>query len=105
MLIDRILAQKRKDQWFRIPAVKGTALEFNVYARRLRSPVDSVLEVFDHAGKSLASNDDSAGPDSVLKLTPSETTNYFVKVSDRLGLGGTDFVYRVEITPVRASTP
>jgi hypothetical protein len=99
--LNGVLLEKHKDNWFRIPVVKGTALEFNVYARRLRSPVDSVLEVFDAAGKSLGSNDDSSGPDSSLKITPSDTTNYFVKVHDRLGLGGPDFTYRIEITPVR----
>jgi hypothetical protein len=35
-----------------------------------------------------------------LKFTPSETTNYFVRIRDTLGQGGRDFVYRLEITPV-----
>src|SRR5437899_1310030 len=99
--LNGILSEKKKENWFRIPVVKGTALEFNVYARRLRSPIDSVLEVFDAAGKSLGSNDDSSGADSSLKITPSESTNCFVKIHDRLGLGGPDFTYRIEVTPVQ----
>jgi hypothetical protein len=100
LALNGIIAEKKKENWFRIPATKGTAIEFNVFARRLRSPLDSVLEVFDPAGKSLGSNDDAAGADSTLKITPPETTNYFVKIHDRLGLGGPDFFYRIEVTPV-----
>jgi hypothetical protein len=79
--------------------MKGAALEVNVYARRLRSPLDSVIEVFDHDGQSIAANDDSVGADSALKFTASETTNYFLKIRDTLGEGGRDFTYRVEVTP------
>jgi hypothetical protein len=100
LALNGIIADKKKENWFRIPVTKGTALEFEVFARRLRSPLDSVLEVFDQNGKSLGSNDDAAGADSKLKITPSESTNYFVKIDDRLGLGGPDFVYRIEVTTV-----
>jgi hypothetical protein len=101
LALNGILAEKHAEDWFRLPLTKGTAVEFNVFARRLRSPVDSVLEVFDSAGKSLGSNDDTAGADSSLKITPSETTNYFVRIQDRLGNGGPDFAYRIEVTPSR----
>jgi len=93
-----ILVQKGQEDWFRFPATKGTPLSVNVYARRLRSPLDSVLTVFDSKGQSLASDDDAAGADSSLKFTPGETTNYFVRIKDMLGHGGRDFVYRIEVT-------
>jgi hypothetical protein len=57
-----------------------------------------VLQVFDSKGQSLASDDDAAGVDSSLKFTPSETTNYFVRIRDTLGKGGLDFFYRIEVT-------
>ena len=97
LALNGIISAKHKENWFRVPVVKGKALEFNVFARRLRSPLDSVIEVFDAAGKSLGSNDDSIGADSTLKITPSETTNYFVKIHDRLGDGGPEFAYRIEV--------
>ena len=75
----------------------------NVYARRLRSPLDSAIENFDAQGKSIASDDDAGGADSSLKFTPSESTNYFVRIRDTLGHSGRDFAYRVEITPVQPS--
>jgi hypothetical protein len=103
LALNGILAQKGQEDWFRFPATKGLALTVSVYARRLRSPLDSILEVFDPKGQSLASNDDAVGADSSLKFTPSETTNYFVRVRDTLGRGGPDFTYRVEITLVQPS--
>jgi len=101
--LNGILSEKGEEDWCRFQGVKGQVTEVTVYARRLRSPVDSVIDVFDATGKSLASNDDAGGPDSSLKFTPSATTNYFMRVRDLLKLGGRDFVYRVEVTPVAPS--
>lgn len=101
LALNGTIAKKGQEDWFRFNAVKGTALEVNVYARRLRSPMDPVIEVFDATGKGLASNDDAVGVDSSLKFTPNETTNYFICIRDTLHAGGRDFVYRVEITPTQ----
>lgn len=98
-----ILEKKGQEDWFSFPAVKGRALEFNVWARRLRSPLDSVIEVYNEKGKEIASNDDAEGADSSLKLTLFDSTNYFVRIRDTLGDGGRDFVYRLEVTPVQPS--
>jgi hypothetical protein len=95
-----VIAEKNQENWFSFPATKGVALTASVYARRLRSPLDSVLEVLDPQGKSIASDDDAAGADSSLKFTPAETTNHFVRVRDTFGRGGRDFVYRIEVAPV-----
>jgi hypothetical protein len=98
--LNGIIAKRDQESWFRFPATKDVALEVNVFARRLRSPLDGVIEIFDPAGKSLASNDDTAGVDPSLKFTPTETTNYFVRLRDTLHEGGPEFTFRVEITPV-----
>jgi len=98
-----ILLTNRQEDWFRFPAVKDARLEVSVFARRLRSPVDSVVEIFDPQGREIASNDDGAGADSQLKFTAPVTTNYLLRIHDKLGQGGHDFTYRVEITPVTAS--
>jgi hypothetical protein len=103
LALNGTIAKKGQEDWFRFNAAKGATLEVNTYARRLRSPMDPVIEVFDASGKSLASNDDSAGVDSSLKFTASETTNYFVCIRDTLHEGGRDFTYRVEITPTQPS--
>src|SRR5262249_60722950 len=61
------ILQKNQESWFRFNAAKGAALEVTVYARRLRSPMDPVIDVQDATGKYLASNDDSVAADSSLK--------------------------------------
>jgi hypothetical protein len=102
LALNGVISKKGKEDWFRFLAKKDTALDVNVYARRLRSPLDSQIEVFDSTGKSIANNDDSSGADSSLKFTPAESTNYYVRVRDTLGDGGRDYAYRVEVTPSRA---
>jgi len=99
--LNGIIAKKGEADWFRFRAKKGQALDVNVFARRLRSPLDSVLELFDAKGNSLAANDDTAGADSYVKFTPSEDGDYFLRVKDQLNQGGMDYVYRVEITPAQ----
>ncbi|HEY6229475.1 MAG TPA: PPC domain-containing protein, partial [Verrucomicrobiae bacterium] len=103
LALNGIIAKKDQESWFRFNAAKGAALEVNAYARRLRSPLDPIVEVFDAAGKYLASNDDSVGADSSLKFTANETTNYFIRVRDTLHEGGRDFAFRIEVTPTEPS--
>ena len=66
----RSTASSRTDNdydWFKFKAKKGQAFDINVFARRLRSPLDPVL-VINKDGKDLAMNDDSGGPDSYLRV-------------------------------------
>ncbi|MCX5662445.1 MAG: PPC domain-containing protein [Planctomycetota bacterium] len=85
--------------WFRFKAKKGQVLDVEVYARRLRTPLDSVLTVTNASGGVLASNDDAHGsPDSGLRFTAPDDGDYCLEVRDHLDKGGPDFVYRVEIT-------
>ena len=95
------ISQKGEEDWFRFRAAKGVALDVSVYARRLGSPLDSVLEIFDEKGQSLAANDDAVGADSELKFTPPETTNYFVRVRDTLGRGGPTLFTASRLRPWR----
>lgn len=98
-----IIGEAEDFDYFKFSATKGQVFDINVYARRLRSPLDSVLHVFDAKGKTLAGNDDSGGPDSYLRFTIQEDGEYVVRVMDHLRKGGPDYVYRVEFEPVKAS--
>jgi hypothetical protein len=100
LALNGILATKGDADVFRFKAKKDQPLDVQVFARRLRSPVDSVLTIRDATGKTLASNDDAGGQDSGLRFQPPADGEYLVRVTDHLGNGGPDFVYRVEITPV-----
>jgi hypothetical protein len=95
------LLTNRQEDWFGFPAAKDDKLAVSVWARRLRSPLDSVVEIYDPTGREIASNDDAAGADSELKFTAPQSTNFFLRIHDQRGQGGRDFAYRVEITPIQ----
>jgi hypothetical protein len=98
---DGVLATPGEAACFKFSAKKDDNLDFQVYARRLGSPIDSVLAVLDAKGKTLGSNDDAAGnPDSAVRVKIPEDGDYVVRVADQLGRGGPTYAYRVEIRPV-----
>lgn len=87
----------------RFRAAKGQNLVIESFARRLRSPLDCIVEVFDASGHGLAGADDGAGVDSVLNWSAPADGEYELRVRDHLGRGGDTFVYVVEIAPPRPS--
>ena len=87
---------------FRFEAKKGQVLDVNTYARRLRSPLDSLVRVRHVEGKyaQIAANDDNAGkPDSYFRFTAPADGNYDIGIHDHLHAGGPYFTYRIEVTP------
>jgi hypothetical protein len=88
---------------FRFAGTKGQAVTIECYARRIRSGLDPVMNLFHADGRAIAGNDDSRGPDSFLQLQLPEDGDYVVRITDHLGRGRPDFVYRVEIEPVKPS--
>jgi len=95
-----IISKKGDVDWFRFRAKKGETYDINVYARRIRSQLDTVLNVCDADGKSLASNDDSGGADSKVRFTFPRDGEFTIKITDHLGNGGPDCTYRLELTAV-----
>jgi hypothetical protein len=87
--------------YFRFAAKKGLVYDFHCYARRLGSPLDSVMTLSFAGGAAIASNDDAIGPDSYFRVTIPEDREYVVSVTDHLGKGGPTYFYRIEITPVQ----
>jgi hypothetical protein len=99
-----IIARAGDADLFKFTARKDQEFEFNVFARRLGSPLDPVLEVLNAKGGSVSRNDDSGGtPDSSLRYRIPADGEYFVKVTDQLKRGGPAFVYRVEVAEVAPS--
>jgi len=86
--------------FFTFHATRGAVLDITVYARQLRSPLDSVLDIWDAKGRHLANNDDSIGPDSYLRFNVPADGDYCLSIRDQLKRGGPTFVYRVEVVPV-----
>lgn len=85
--------------FFRFRAEKGQRLFLEVTARRLGSPMDSSLTLYDSMGKELSSNDDAEGKDSRIDFTAPESGDYVLQVSELTQRMGENFVYRLSIAP------
>jgi len=88
----------------------GQELVAEVVARRLHSPLDSLLKVTDARGCPLAVNDDSddkgAGlethhADSYLRLTLPTNGVYYAILADTQHKGGPDYAYRLRLSAPR----
>ncbi|HVJ69736.1 MAG TPA: PPC domain-containing protein [Caulifigura sp.] len=86
--------------FFKFPAKKGQVFDINVYGRRLRTAIDSVLVIRKLDGNGLASNDDNRNPDSYVRFTAPEDGEYIAEIRDQLKGGGPGYSYRIECTPV-----
>jgi hypothetical protein len=85
----------------------GEKIVAEVYARRLNSPLDSLLKVVDSKNHQLAFNDDcedkGAGllthcADSRLSFTATTQGLYYVQLTDAQGQGGPEYSYRLRIS-------
>jgi len=92
---------------FRFDANAGDVIVAEVYARRLNSPLDSLLWLSDANGKVLGYNDDNGdknvgllthNADSYLRLRLPNTGSYFVHLADSQNHGGQDYGYRLRIS-------
>lgn len=99
-----ILETAGDHDYFKFTAKKGQKWEIECYGRRLRSPIDPVLNIFRvRDGRSILGNDDARRPDAYARFDVPEDGEYAVRVIDHLGRGGADYVYRVEFNPVKPS--
>ena len=100
----------RSDDWdvFRFEGRAGSEIVAEVQARRLDSPLDSVLKLTDSAGKPLAFNDDhedkGAGltthqADSWLCARLPADGTYYLHLGDAQHKGGAEYAYRLRISP------
>jgi hypothetical protein len=83
-------------------AKKGQTFDVRVFARQVRTPLDSTLNITRIGGQYITGNDDSNGPDSYVRFTAPEDDRYVIHITDQMGRGGPEFVYRVEVTPVES---
>lgn len=85
---------------FKFAGKKGQVFDVHCYARRLGSPLDSVMTLLVFGGGVIASADDAIGPDSYFRVTLPEDKEYILTIQDHLKKGGPNFFYRVEMTAV-----
>ena len=69
-------------------AIKGQRYDVRVFARRIRSPLDPVLNIFGKNAGSVAANDDSGGPDSYVRFMAARDGDFVISVADHLKKGG-----------------
>lgn len=96
-----ILSKKSDKDWFQFQAKKGQRLRAQVYARSLRSPLDSLIIVRKKGdAKQIGNNDDgtNGNPDSRLDFEIPEDGLYTINIRDQLYGSGPDYTYRIEIT-------
>lgn len=88
----------------------GDEIVAEIIARRLNSPLDSILKLTDASGKQLAANDDyedkSAGltthhADSWLRVALPADGKYYLHLTDMQHRGGPEYAYRLRISPPR----
>ncbi|MCH7988127.1 MAG: pre-peptidase C-terminal domain-containing protein, partial [Planctomycetes bacterium] len=63
-----IIEKKGDVDVFKFQAKKGQVYEVECFARRIRSPLDPVMNLYYADGRSIAGNDDSRGPDSYIRF-------------------------------------
>ncbi len=95
---------------FRFQGRSGEQVVAEVTARRLASPVDSVLELTDAAGKRVAFDDDHEDKadalnthhaDSRIHVTLPADGTYYLRLGDAQHAGGSEYAYRLRISPPR----
>ena len=115
-LINGRIDQPGDVDWFSFQGLKGEEIVAEVYARRLNSPVDSIVRLLDADGKVVAWNDDCTemdgtlhtGPgllthyaDSCLRVTIPADGDYFFTIADAQEQGGDEWGYRLHLSPPR----
>ncbi len=92
---------------FRFHGKAGQTVVAEVYARRLNSPLDSLIALLDQRGRVLATNDDSEDPaaglvthhaDSRLQVRLPADGTYYLALVDAQNGGGPEFAYRLRLS-------
>lgn len=106
VVVNGSLDHEGDEDVFTIAVREGQPIVVSSLAAQMGLPyMDTVLELFNSAGKLLAEHDDLMGgagtvignPDSFLHFTAGADDKYKLVVRDRIGRGGPSFVYRLRI--------
>jgi len=99
--INGIISESRQTDFFRFKASQNQVWVFTCFARGIGSGLDPVMNIYGSDKRGIAGNDDSGGPDSMIRFQVPADGEYFVRIRDHLDRGGADFVYRLEISPAQ----
>ncbi len=92
------------EDWIRLNLKEGENLKFDLLARRLGSPLDAELRLYDSRGKEIAKSDDvedereglvTHHADSQLIYKVKDSGTYFLRITDVQNKFGENFCYRL----------
>ncbi len=92
------------EDWIRLNLEEGENLKFDLLARRLGSPLDAELRLYDSRGKEIAKSDDfederegliTHHADAQLIHKVQDSGTYFLRITDAQNKFGEDFCYRL----------
>ncbi|MCX7049539.1 MAG: hypothetical protein NTX50_29150 [Candidatus Sumerlaeota bacterium] len=102
------IQRKGDSDYFLFKAKEKQQLVLEVFARRLESPLDSILTLFSAKGDEIKENDDAIDPneplithhaDSRIVHTFTSAGDYVVRIRDTQGMGGEEYAYRLTLAP------
>jgi hypothetical protein len=108
VIVNGRIGRAGDDDAFAFQGRAGERIVAEVVARRLDSPLDSVLTLADVAGADLGLNDDNTDPgagltthhaDSYLAVTLPRDDTYVLRIRDTQHRGGPDYAYRLRVGP------
>lgn len=106
MIVNGRIDQPGDRDVFRFEGSAGSEIVAEVYARRLNSPLDSVLRLTDATGRLIAMNDDHEDKgfgltthhaDSYLRATLPAKGTYYLHLGDVQHKGGPEYGYRLRV--------
>ncbi len=102
--INGIIQNPNDVDLFLLDAKKGQKFDIECFARRLGSGLDPIINIWNAADKKhIQGSDDSRGPDSYMRFDVPADGQYIIRIRDHLSRGQEDFVYRLEIRPIKAN--
>lgn len=108
IVVDGKIEKPGDEDMFKFEGKAGAEIIAEIFARRLGSPLDSVLTLADASGKIVASNDDyedkgvglmTHHADSRISAKLPSDGIYFIRVADVQHQGGPEYGYRLRVSP------
>ena len=110
LIINGRIEKSGDKDYFKFEGQAGQPFVAEVMARRLNSPLDSIITLTDADGKGIASNDDfedkgtgleTHHADSYLRLTLPKNGTYYLEITDTTHQGGPEYAYRLRLSAPR----
>lgn len=83
--------------WFKITTTEATPLLVAARTREVGSPTDAMLELYNADGAKIAENDDAGPRDAELAFQLPGAGDFYLKVSEIAGRGGSEWIYALDI--------